>query len=95
MVMKRISLTSLVAKMSSGNSVRVDIDIDLRRLSSKFDKVLRILRKECPKLGDSYVVSILLVAFFEEYMGAELSPETLSTLRTVFVDARKSAELER
>jgi hypothetical protein len=77
--------------MTSDSPVRVDIEIDLSRLSYKFDKILRILRKECPNLADSYIVSILLVAFFEEFMGAELSPETLSALRTVFVDAHKSS----
>jgi hypothetical protein len=80
-----------VVIMTSDSPVRVDIEIDLSRLSYKFDKILRILRKECPNLADSYIVSILLVAFFEEFMGAELSPETLSALRTVFVDAHKSS----
>jgi len=81
--------------MVSGSSVRTDIKIDLSRLSFKFDKILRVLHKECPKLADAYVVSILLVAFFEECGGVELSVETLSTLRTIFVDARKSVEFKR
>jgi hypothetical protein len=68
----------------------VDVEIDLGRLSSKLDKMLRILHKECPKPSDAHVVSVMLVAFFEESMGVQLAPETLSAIRAVFVDSEKS-----
>jgi hypothetical protein len=62
---------------------RVQVDIDLAKARRKFDKVCLMLNKECPLTIDAYTVSKMLVLFFEMHFGCDLSPETLSTLRSI------------
>jgi hypothetical protein len=92
--MKRtVHLTILMAggvELSSGSFVPVGFHVDLARLSAKFDKMLRVLNKECPNTLNAYIVSVLVVAFFEVAFGCELSVETLADLRSIIVDAVES-----
>ena len=76
--------------VDSVSSVPVDFQIDLVRISAKLDKILRILHKECPDFSNAYIVSLMVVAFYEIGFGFELSPESLAELRSIVADAVKS-----
>lgn len=92
--MKRtLRLTILMAggvELNSVSSVPIDFKVDLVRISAKLDKMLRILHKECPDFANAYIVSLMVVAFYEIGFGFELSPESLAELRSIVADAVKS-----
>jgi hypothetical protein len=92
--MKRtVCLTILMGgggEVSSVSSVPLDIKVDLVRLSAKVDKMLRILHKECPDFSNAYIVSLMVVAVYEEAFGFELSAESLAELRSIVADVVKS-----
>jgi len=66
-----------------GKAVDSESEVDFAKVCRKFDKAMTFLHKECPLAGDAYVVSKLLVLFFEERCGLELSPDMLSKLRSL------------
>lgn len=59
--------------MSSGSSEDFveRLPICLSDYVSKWNKLLRVLGKECPKVVDAYVVSLMLVAYFEMGLGCD------------------------
>jgi hypothetical protein len=81
-------LIMVVVQLGSGSSVGSDADIptlesslDLARIYRVAQKVMVVLHKKCPALPDSYLVALVLVAFFEECEGCFFAPEALSELR--------------
>ena len=73
-----------------GKPVDVGLDVDLAKVRRKLDKAMVFLRKECPLVGDAYVVSKLLVLLFEERLGCGLSSEMLAKIRSILADVNAS-----